>query len=67
MEKEKRVITIRTSTEQEKLEVGTKIHNQLVGNDDYINTRILLNMDDNENIVTLTIFEDAKSIPEIKI
>lgn len=67
MEKEKRVITIRTSTEQEKLEVGTKIHNQLVGNDDYINTRILLNMDDNDNIVTLTIFEDAKSIPEIKI
>lgn len=67
MEKEKRVITIRTSTEQEKLEVGTKIHNQLVGNDDYINTRILLNMDGNENIVTLTIIEDAKSIPEIKI
>ncbi len=67
MEKEKRVITIRTSTEQEKLEVGTKIHNQLVGNDDYINTRILLNMDDDENIVTLTIFEDSETIPEIKI
>ena len=67
MEKEKRVITIRTSTEQEKLEVGTKIHNQLMGNDDYINTRILLNMDNNENIVTLTIFEDSKTVPEIKI
>ena len=67
MEKEKRVITIRTSTEQEKLEVGTKIHNQLAGNDDYINTRILLNMDNNENIVTLTIFEDSKTVPEIKI
>lgn len=67
MEKEKRVITIRTSTEQEKLEVGTKIHNQLMGNDDYINTRILLNMSNDENIVTLTIFEDSKTVPEIKI
>lgn len=64
---EKRVITIRTSTEQEKLEVGTKIHNQLVGNDDYINTRILLNMDDDDNVVTLTIFEDSKTMPEITI
>lgn len=64
---EKRVITIRTSTEQEKLEVGTKIHNQLVGNDDYINTRILLNMDDDDNVVTLAIFEDSKTMPEITI
>lgn len=68
----KRMIIIKTQSREEEFRIAEKIHNQLVGNPDYIEDRICLNMskdrdDDTENEVHLLIFTDAESDPEIKI
>ena len=48
------------------MELGRKIHNQLVGNEDYIESDILLNVDE-DDIVDLYVFEGCKNVPEITI
>ena len=62
----KKVITIEVTSDEEKMAVGTAIHNQLVGCEDYINNNIILNID-NENKVLLLIFEDCVNMPKIEI
>ena len=73
MEQEiKRMVIIKTQSREEEFGIADKIHNQLVGNPDYIESRICLNMskdrdDGTENEVHLIIFNDSESDPEIKI
>lgn len=61
----KRKIIITTDSNETKMEIGTKIHNQLRGNPDYVDSNIILNIDD-DNTVLLLIYEEAV-IPEITI
>lgn len=68
----RRQIIIKTHSRDEELRIGSKIHDQLVGNPDYKENRICLNLsdarDDNtENEVHLYIFTDSESDPEILI
>lgn len=66
MEKIKRIeIKIITNTEEEKMEVGNYIHKQLVGNQDYIDCNIILNID-NPCTVSLYVFEECKEFPAIR-
>ena len=46
--------------------IGTTIHKQLVGNDDYINDNIILNIDD-DNTVNLFIFNEVTEFPKIEL
>lgn len=61
-----REVTICTRNNDERLRVGTFIHNQLSGNQDYVDCKIILNID-KDCTVRLTIFDDVKEIPEIKL
>ena len=68
----RKTIIIKTNSHEEEWEVAKKIHEQLAGNEDYIENRIILSMSTEvpyevENEVHLYIFEDAKSNPEIRI
>ena len=59
-------ITIRTTDEKEQLKIGNSIHYQLVGNKDYIDSNIILNIDV-ENEVNLYIFNECENVPVIII
>lgn len=59
-------ITIETANEDEKMAVGNSIHNQLVGNKDYIDSNIILNVDGYET-VRLLIFEECTNVPKITL
>ena len=59
-------ITIRTIDEKEQLRIGNSIHRQLVGNKDYIDCNIILNIDV-ENEVNLYIYKECKNVPDIII
>lgn len=68
----RKLIIIKTNSFEEEYEVAEKIHNQLAGNQDYVDCDIVLNMsadrcDGTENEVYLYIFDDAKTNPEIRI
>ena len=52
--------------ESEKMQLAEKIHKQLVGNKDYIESNILLNCDFPETIM-IWIFKECENIPEITI
>lgn len=56
-------ITITTKTNEEKMRIGTEIHNRLRGNSDYIDCNIILNIDENK-VVRLFISENVKEIPD---
>lgn len=59
-------ITIRMVDDKEQMRVGNSIHHQLVGNKDYIDNNIILNIDmDNE--VNLYIFKECENVPDIII
>lgn len=62
----KRLIQITTRTNEEKTELGQKIHEQLKGNKDYINNNIVLNIDD-DCLIMLAIFNECKEMPKIVI
>lgn len=64
--KTKYELTIKTLNNEEKLKVGESIHEQLVGNQDYIDCNIILNID-TDNTVKLWIFEECKNIPSIQL
>ena len=57
-------ITIRTTDEKEQMRVGNSIHHQLVGNNDYIDCNIILNIDD-ENELNLYIFTECENVLHI--
>lgn len=73
----RRQIIIKTASHEEEYRIAEKIHNQLAGNEDYVECRIVLNMsadrkitdkdDDTENEVHVYIFNDSKTDPEITI
>ena len=69
----RRQIIIKTQNSDEEYRIANKIHEKLAGNQDYIDSRIVLNMsadrldDDTENEVHLYIFNDSESDPEICI
>lgn len=50
----------------EAMEIGKQIHEQLVGNKDYVNSDILLNVDGAKNECTLYVVPGIKA-PEINI
>ena len=62
-----RAIEIETGTKEECMEIGSRIHEQLRGNPDYIDSNILLNCTDSDNVVRLYIFKECKNIPKITI
>lgn len=59
-------ITIETTTKDEQMEISNSIHNQLKGNEDYINNNIILNCNE-ENVTKLFIFNECKNVPKIII
>lgn len=59
-------IRIDTDSEEEKLRIGNEIHEQLRGNDDYINNRIILDISQ-PGIVYFWKCADCQSSPEITI
>ena len=59
-------IIIRTNGNKEKMRIANSIHQQLVGNKDYIDCNIILN-DYYENEINLYIFNECKNIPNIVI
>lgn len=68
----RRQIIIKTSSEEEEFRIAEKIHEQLVGNQDYINCNVVLNMsadrrDGTKNEVHVYIFNESESDPTITI
>lgn len=61
-----RKITIETSTDREKMQIGESIHNQLKGNSDYMNNNIVVYID-RTCAVEVFIFANCKDIPQIII
>ena len=59
-------IIIITNDNKEKMRISNLIHNQLVGNKDYINCNIILN-DYYEYEINLYIFNECKNVPNIVI
>lgn len=68
----KRQIIIKANSAEEEFEIANSIHEQLVGNSDYIDCRIILNLsadrrDGTTNEVHLDIFEDATTEVDITV
>lgn len=68
----KRLYKINTETSEECAKVMRNIHDQLVGNTDYIESNIILNdsdtrCDDTVNEIRVYIFKECKNIPDIII
>lgn len=68
----RRQIIIKTASPEEEFRIAEKIHNQLVGNQDYIDCNIVLNIsayrrDDTKNEVHVYIFDESESDPIITI
>ena len=67
----RRLIRIEVETEEDMLTIKEQIHNQLVGNQDYIDCNIVLNGSDdrieNGYEVHLYVFKECENIPEIII
>ena len=67
------MIRIQCDSEEEMLRVKENIHNQLTGNEDYINCNIILNgsddrmLSEDENGVHVYIFNECKYVPPISI
>ena len=59
-------VIIITNDDKEKRRISNLIHNQLVGNKDYIDCNIILN-DYYENEINLYIFNECENIPNIVI
>lgn len=62
----KKYIEIECSSNEEKVKIGELIHNQLKGNEDYINNNIILNIDEDSKVI-LVIFNECKEEPKILI
>lgn len=66
MEEAVKEIVISTKTNEEKMIIGSDIHNQLRGNQDYIDNNIILNADD-DCTIRISVFREAKTPTEINI
>ena len=62
-----KIITIKTKSLESMCKVRDDIHNQLVGNQDYIDSNIVLSDNKLSNEVILVITEDCKNIPKIEL
>lgn len=58
------IVTIETADNDEKMRIGTDIHEQLRGNPSYINNDIILNVDEDCKI-RLWVDKSCESIPDI--
>lgn len=58
-------IVIKCKDNEERNRIGTKIHEQLKGNQDYVDSNIILNIDTDKE-VGLYVFTDGV-VPELKI
>lgn len=58
-------VTIKLHDDSQRGEILSSIHNQLVGNQDYIDNNIVLH--DSDCMVSLFIFSECKEIPKIII
>lgn len=61
----KYVITI--DTPEDAMNVAESIHNQLVGNQDYIDNNIILEVSQDRGRMVLAIFDECKEIPTITL
>lgn len=59
-------ITIELSDADDRMVVGTAIHEQLRGKQDYIDNNIILNID-TDYAVELYVMNDCKELPKIEI
>lgn len=59
-------MTIELSDADERMTVGTAIHEQLRGKQDYIDSNIILNID-TDYAVELYVMSDCKELPKIEI
>ena len=59
-------ITIRTNDKDEQMRIGNSIHKQLVGNKDYIDSNIVLNLE-TDNEVNVYVFKECENVPDIII
>ena len=61
-------VKITVDSKDEKERIGTRIHEQLIGNPDYIDSRIILNIDEDKDIL-LYIYDDecTDKIPAITL
>lgn len=69
-----KIVEIRCESPEEALRVATSIHEQLVGNTDYINNEILLHFSDEDDVyigepnrVWLYISDKVKTMPDITL
>ena len=62
----KKAIEIECASNEEKMKIGKSIHDQLKGNEDYINNNIILNIDEDSKVI-LVIFNECKNEPKINI
>lgn len=62
-----REIVIHTQNNEERAEIGQRIHRQLVGLQDYIDSNIVLNCDMYPCKVVVSIFKECKYMPPIAI
>ena len=53
-------ITIKTRNDQERNQIGEKIHNVLKGNPDYVNNAIVLNIDRDKR-VRLWVYDESET------
>lgn len=60
------IVTIETADNDEKMRIGTDIHEQLRGNPSYINNDIILNVDEDCK-VRLWVDKNCESIPDITL
>lgn len=63
---EKLNITIETENDDKKMEIGNHIHEQLVGNKDYVDCNIILNVDE-RNKIRLIVYDECEYVPPITI
>lgn len=59
-------VTIEIDDPDERLAIGTAIHEQLRGRQDYIDSNIILNID-TDYAVELYVMSDCKELPKIEI
>ena len=62
----KREVIIKCPNKSEQFALGNSIHEQLRGNQDYIDSRIVLFLNE-ENQIIFTVFSDAAEVPSIVI
>lgn len=66
MKTDRYFIEINCLTNEEKMTLGTSIHEQLVGNPNYIENRIILNVDEDKKVL-IWVDDSCTELPIIKL